>query len=82
MRLDSSVGKYGKTDGHEFNQSRSSTGDLRYQPEPLEELAKSGAIIKSKPSEIPPCAEVIFLALPSHVVVEEVMSGSTESYRH
>jgi len=44
-------------------------------PKPLEELAKSGATVKSKPSEIPPCADVIFLALPSHNVVEEVMSG-------
>lgn len=44
-------------------------------PKPLEELAKMGAVVKVKPSEIPPEAEVIFLSLPSHVVVEEVMLG-------
>lgn len=44
-------------------------------PNPLEELAKMGAIPKGKPSEIPPFAEIIFLSLPSHGVVEEVMLG-------
>ena len=44
-------------------------------PKPLEELAKLGATAKSKPSEIPPSAEVIFLSLPSHIIVEEVMLG-------
>jgi 2-hydroxymethylglutarate dehydrogenase len=44
-------------------------------PKPLEELAKLGAVVKSKISEIPPSAEVIFLSLPSHVAVEEVMLG-------
>jgi len=44
-------------------------------PKPLEELAKLGAITKAKPSEIPPSVEVIFLSLPSHVIVEEVMLG-------
>ena len=45
-------------------------------PKPLEELAKMGAVVKVKPSEIPPETEVIFLSLPSHVVVEEVMLGA------
>lgn len=45
-------------------------------PKPLEELAKMGAIVKRKPSEIPLGAEVIFLSLPSHVAVEEVMLGA------
>jgi 2-hydroxymethylglutarate dehydrogenase len=44
-------------------------------PQPLAELAKMGAVVKSKPSEVPPGAEVIFLSLPSHIVVEEVMLG-------
>lgn len=44
-------------------------------PKPLEELAKMGGVVKGKPSEIPPLAEVIFLSLPSHVIVEEVMLG-------
>ena len=44
-------------------------------PKPLEELGKMGAIAKGKPSEIPPFAEVIFLSLPSHTVVQEVMLG-------
>ncbi len=44
-------------------------------PKPTEELAKMGALVKAKPSEIPPFAEVIFLSLPSHTVVEEVMLG-------
>lgn len=44
-------------------------------PKPLEELARMGAIVKGKPSEIPPSTEVLFLSLPSHVVVEEVMLG-------
>jgi len=45
-------------------------------PKPLEELKKMGAIVKNKPSEIPLLTEVIFLSLPSHTVVEEVMLGS------
>jgi len=45
-------------------------------PKPLEELAKLGATAKSKLSEIPPAGEVIFLSLPSHIVVEEVMLGA------
>ncbi len=45
-------------------------------PNPLKELAKMGAVVKGKPSEIPPEVEVIFLSLPSHVVVEEVMLGN------
>ena len=45
-------------------------------PKPLEELKKIGAVVKDKPSEIPPLTEVIFLSLPSHAVVEEVMLGS------
>lgn len=45
-------------------------------PKPSEELAKIGAIVKGKPFEIPPLAEVVFLSLPSHVVVEEVMLGT------
>jgi len=44
-------------------------------PKPLEELAKKGAEVKSRPHEIPLAAEVIFLSLPSHLVVEEVMLG-------
>lgn len=44
-------------------------------PKPLEELAKLGATAKSKPSEIPPSVDVIFLSLPSHIIVEEVMLG-------
>jgi 2-hydroxymethylglutarate dehydrogenase len=44
-------------------------------PRPLQELAKMEASVKTKPSEIPPSAEVIFLSLPSHIVVEEVMLG-------
>lgn len=44
-------------------------------PKPVEELAKMGAIIKEKPSEILPSTEVIFLSLPSHIEVEEVMLG-------
>jgi len=44
-------------------------------PQPLEELAKLGAVGKKKASEIPPAAEVIFLSLPTHVIVEEVMLG-------
>lgn len=44
-------------------------------PQPLAELAKMGAVVKGKPSEVPPGAEVIFLSLPSHIVVEEVMLG-------
>ena len=45
-------------------------------PDRLEELTKMGAIAKGKPSEIPPFAEVIYLSLPSHVTVEEVMLGA------
>jgi 2-hydroxymethylglutarate dehydrogenase len=45
-------------------------------PRPLEELAKMGATVKGKPSEIPPLAEVVFLSLPGHTVVEEVMLGN------
>jgi 3-hydroxyisobutyrate dehydrogenase-like beta-hydroxyacid dehydrogenase len=45
-------------------------------PTRLEELAKMGGIVKGKPSEIPPFAEVIFLSLPSHVTVQEVMLGA------
>jgi 2-hydroxymethylglutarate dehydrogenase len=45
-------------------------------PKPLEELTKMGAKIKGNPSEIPPYAEVIFLSLPNHVVIEEVMLGA------
>ena len=45
-------------------------------PQPLQELAKMGASVKTKPSEIPLSAEVIFLSLPSHIVVEEVMLGT------
>jgi 2-hydroxymethylglutarate dehydrogenase len=44
-------------------------------PKPLEELAKMGAVVKRKSSEIPPLGEVIFLSLPSHIVDEEVMLG-------
>jgi 2-hydroxymethylglutarate dehydrogenase len=44
-------------------------------PQPLAELAKMGAVVKSKPSEVALGAEVIFLSLPSHIVVEEVMLG-------
>lgn len=44
-------------------------------PKPLEELAKMGATVKSNPSEVPPGVEVIFLSLPSHFIVEEVMLG-------
>ncbi len=44
-------------------------------PKPLEELAKMDAVVKGQPSEIPPSAEVIFLSLPSHGAVEEVMLG-------
>lgn len=44
-------------------------------PQPLAELAKMGATAKDRPSQIPPLAEVIFLSLPSHSVVEEVMLG-------
>ena len=46
-------------------------------PHPLEELAKMGAVVKGKPSEIPPATEVIFLSLPSHAIVEEVMLGTS-----
>ncbi len=45
-------------------------------PKPLEELAKMGAGVKGNPSEIPPAADVIFLSLPTHTVVEEVMLGT------
>jgi len=45
-------------------------------PKSLEELAKLGAMTKAKPSEVPPSVEVIFLSLPSHVIVEEVMLGA------
>lgn len=45
-------------------------------PKPLEELTKIGAIVKGKPSEIPPLAEVVFLSLPGHTVAEEVMLGN------
>ena len=48
--------------------------DIR--PEPLEELAKRGALVNRKLSEIPLHAEVIFLSLPSHIIVEEVMLGA------
>ena len=44
-------------------------------PNRLEELAKMGAIPKGKPSEIPLFAEAMFLSLPSHVTVEQVMLG-------
>ena len=48
--------------------------DIR--PEPVEELSKMGAIVKSGSSEIPLHGEVIFLSLPSHIIVEEVMLGA------
>jgi 2-hydroxymethylglutarate dehydrogenase len=44
-------------------------------PEPVEELVKMGAVSKSKPSEIPPCVEVVFMSLPSYAAVEEVTLG-------
>lgn len=44
-------------------------------PKPLEELEKMCAVVKGKPSDVPPSGEVIFLSLPSHGVVEEVMLG-------
>lgn len=47
--------------------------DIR--PEPLEALAKMGALVSRKPSEVPLHSEVIFLSLPSHIIVEEVMLG-------
>ncbi len=45
-------------------------------PKPLEEFRKMGANVKNKPSEVPIHTEVIFLSLPNHTVVEEVMLGS------
>ena len=45
-------------------------------PKPLEDLAKMGAIVKSKASEIPPLVDVIFLSLPNHIIVEDVMLGA------
>ncbi len=45
-------------------------------PQASQELAKMGASVKNKPSEIPPSSEVIFLSLPNPLIVEEVMLGA------
>lgn len=69
------LGNIGKPMATNFLKANYQLAIYDVNPQPLEELAKMGASVKDKPSEIPPLAEVIFLSLPSHSVVEEVMLG-------
>ena len=70
------IGNMGKPMATTLMKANHQVSIFDLNPKPLEELAKLGAIVKNKIAEIPPSAEVIFLSLPSHVAVEEVMLGA------
>jgi 2-hydroxymethylglutarate dehydrogenase len=70
------LGNMGKPMATNLLQAKHQLTVCDIDPNARKELAKLGAIVKEKPSGIPPCAEVIFLSLPSHVTVEEVMLGA------